>query len=309
MTRSDLLGALRLLRERGWLLTLLGVIALSVAFVRLGEWQHDRYLAKAERNHWIDANYSAAPVPLASLLPAVDTTLATDLQWRSATVSGSYQADAQVLVRNRSLGSAAGFEVIVPLRLADGPTLWIDRGWLPLGTTGDVPDHIPEPPTGPVHLVVRLLRPEPPLDRAPPAGQVWRINPAALAALSPGPSYQAYGVLVSDSPAADPAPAPLPRPDEDLGPHLGYAWQWWMFAVAGFLVLGYYLLREARLRSGNPEPLRVRLPALVSAMTRSGRGEPSDEEWEDAADRGVQPDVGQRVGPRRFGVDDHQPGS
>jgi len=287
MTRSDVLGALRLLREGGWLLGLLGVIALSVAFVQLGEWQHGRYEAKAERNRWIDANYAAVPLPLTRLMPRADEELPTELQWRPAAVTGVYDAGAQVLVRNRSLNGDAGFEVVLPLRLAGGGVLWVDRGWLAAGTTSDLPDAVPAPPSGTVDAVVRLLRPEPRLDRTPPAGQVWRIDPADLAGAVPfdaaGPIYDAYGVLASESPTSAQTPVVLPRPDEDLGPHLGYAWQWWMFAVSGYLVLGYHMLREARQRSGDPEPLRLRMPARLAGILGSRRDEPSDEEWEDAA--------------------------
>ncbi|MBL8928844.1 MAG: SURF1 family protein [Kineosporiaceae bacterium] len=288
ITAADLLGALRLLRERGWLIGLLGVILASIAFVQLGEWQHHRYAAKVERNRWIDANYDAPPVPLGSVLPTPATPLAVERQWQPVRVQGIYEPFAQLLVRNRPLGNDPGFEVLVPLRLADGSAFLIDRGWLPTGSTGGLPDVVPAPPSGTVEVIAHLRPPEPSLDRVAPQGQVWRIDPVAIEAGMHGPVYSAFGVLASESPAppggASGAPALLPRPDEDLGPHLGYAWQWWMFTVVGYGVLGYYMVREARQRSGNPEPLRWRLPVASGSRGRSGR-ELTDEEWEDAAGR------------------------
>lgn len=284
VTRADLIGALRVLRERGWLIGLISVVVLSVAFVRLGEWQHHRYESKVERNRWIDANYDAPAAPLAGLLPAGATSLPRAQEWRSAEVQGVYESFAQVLIRNRPLHGDAGFEVVVPLRRDDGSALLVDRGWLPLGTTGGSPDVVPAPPGGRVDLVVRLRPGEPPSDRTPPPGQQFRIDPQRIAQDVIGPVLPLYGVLASETPATTPAPTLLPRPDEDLGPHLGYAWQWWMFASAAYLIFGYYLLREQRQRSGNPEPIRLRMPASLAAR-RSRVREPSDEEWEDAADR------------------------
>ena len=41
---------------------------------------------------------------------------------------------------------------------------------------------------------------------------------------------QAYGELAAEDPAG-PRPAALPSPDTSLGPHLSYAFQWWIFAL------------------------------------------------------------------------------
>ncbi len=273
---ADLGAALRLMRRPGWAFGLLAVVVLSVAFVRLGEWQHARYEAKVERNRWIDANYTAAPVPLDDLLPGSGAPLRPEVQWRPATVTGHYEAVTQQLLRNRALGNAAGFEVLVPLRLADGSALLIDRGWVPTGRTGGVPDAVPAPPPGPVTLVVRLRPGEGSDPRTSPPGQQYRVDLARLADVVGGPLRQGYGVLAEESPRPDPAPTLIPHPDEDLGPHLGYAWQWWVFAVAGYGLFGHYLLRDARRSRGvGPITWSPRRP-------RAPRG-PTDEEWEDAA--------------------------
>jgi cytochrome oxidase assembly protein ShyY1 len=197
-------------------------------------------------------------------------------------ISGSYEPSGQLVVRNRSFGRESGFEVLVPLRRSDGSVVVIDRGWVPLGESGAAPAPVPPPPSGPVEVTARLRPGEPGSDRTPPPGQVMQIDLPRIAAGIDGPLYQAYGQLAAESPAPAQAPRLLPRPDEDLGPHLGYAWQWWLFAVAGYGLFGYHLLREGRRRVGTTGPIRWRLPAVVG---RSRAGEPTDEEWEDAADR------------------------
>lgn len=284
----------RLLLERGWLFAVVGAIALSVVFTLLGRWQYGRHETKVARNERIEANYDAAPVPLAEVLSTPADPPAPGEQWTPVSVTGEYLTDRTVLVRNRPFDGVYGFEVLVPLRVLDGSgdgagwgasdspsgdVLLVDRGWVPNGPTGAAPDRVPDPPRGRVELVARLRPSEPGLDRTPPAGQQLRIDLPRIARQLGEPLgerlYQAYGVLDQETPAAADDETPgggvlrLPRPDEDLGPHLAYAVQWWAFALACYGVLGHYLLREVRLRAGT----------LVPSATRRRRN--VDEEWED----------------------------
>ena len=56
-------------------------------------------------------------------------------------ISGEWLADRQFLWDNRTHKGRAGFEVITPMRTADGLLVLINRGWLPLGASRDeLPD-------------------------------------------------------------------------------------------------------------------------------------------------------------------------
>jgi cytochrome oxidase assembly protein ShyY1 len=211
--------------------------------------------------------------------------------WRPVRVRGVYEPDRTVLVRNRPLDGVYGYEVVVPLRTATGSLLLVDRGWVPNGATGAEPDAVPAPAAGAVEVVGRLRPGEPPLDRDPPPGQELRIDLARITARLGEPVYGTYAVLAHESPEPASRPAPLPAPELDLGPHLAYAVQWWGFAAAAYVLLGYYLLEEARRRADadgstgpgpQPEPARA---VGGHPVRRSRRREPTDEEWEDAADR------------------------
>ena len=246
--REALRAAPALLRERGWWGGLLLVILLSVVFVLLGEWQWHRHEAKLLRRDVVTVNYDTAPVPLRSVLPRPDSPLPPDRQWMPVRASGRYQAGRSLLVRNRPLDEQTGYEQLVPLRLADGSVLVVDRGWLPAGRTGAAPDAVPPIPSGPVTVLVRLRPGEPASDRQAPSGQVQRIDLAAVARLSGEPVQPAYGVLAEETPPPGTAPTPLPRPDVDLGPHLSYTMQWWGFALAAYLIWAALLVREAQRR-------------------------------------------------------------
>lgn len=278
-------SALRLLREPAWAGLLLGVVAVSVLFVVLGRWQWSRHEDKVARNARITANYEAAPAPLTSVLRSPGTALAADLEWRPVQARGRYEPERTVLVRNRVQRGQVGYEVLVPLRTADG-VLLVDRGWLPADPAAGAPA-VPGPPPGVVDVVVRLRPPEPADDRRPPPGQAFRIEvPATGTAGAAGPAgaepvYRAYGVLVREQPAPQLAPLPLERPERGLGMNQAYAVQWWGFALAAYVLLGVYAVKEVRRRDG-AAPSRA---AAGDLRRRSGRRELTDEEWEDAADR------------------------
>lgn len=268
-------SVLGLLREGLWIRLLLAVALLSVLFVFLGRWQYHRHTAKVARNAVIDANYAAPPVPLTDVLATPSTPLAAARQWTPVEVSGVYQPDRTVLVRNRPAGDSVGYEVIVPLRTPSGATFLVDRGWLPAGRNYGRPDSVPAPPDGTVTVVARLRPGERPAGHAEGTGSLTRIDLARLAAVTGGEVYRgAYGVLASERPSTAPAPTLLPRPDQGLGPHLAYSVQWWLGAAAAWLLLGYYAVQEAASRSGQ---------AAGAGRRERRRREPTDEEWEDAA--------------------------
>lgn len=259
-------GALRLLRERAWIGALAGVILLSLVFVLLGRWQYHRHEARSTRNALVEANYDAPPTSLEALLPDVardpGRRLRADLEWRSVTLRGRYLADRTVLLRNRPRAAGNGYDVLVPLRTPGGPVLFVDRGWVPAGTSGAAaPDRVPQPPASEVSVVVRLRPPEPATARTAPPGQANRIAVRELARTLAAPDAAgvvgAYGVLVSESPPAPERPVAAERPDPGLGINLAYAVQWVAFALAAYVLLGVAMVREVRRRAGEElRPLR-----------------------------------------------------
>ncbi|MBT0772406.1 SURF1 family protein [Kineosporia sp. J2-2] len=262
-------AALGLLRERRWAGALAGVVVLTIVFLFLGRWQLHRHEAKSARNHLIAANYDATPVPLAQILPA-GATLADEQEWRQVTVTGEYLADDTVLIRNRphdQIGQAGtvgtggnsqnGYEVVVPLRGADGTVLFVDRGWIPAGSSdASRPDSVPAPPTGQVTVVARLRPSEPASDRTAPAGQAARLNVAALTGqtgLDAADVVGAFGALVSEDPPAADTPEAAEEPDTGLGINLSYSVQWDSFAIIAYVLFGVAMVREVRRRDEEDE--------------------------------------------------------
>ncbi len=255
--------ALRLLRERSWIYALLGVVALSACFVLLGRWQFGRHLTRSARNDQITSNYASAPVPLESLLPALRTDrqarVPLAVQWRPVRVSGTYLPQDTVLIRNRPYSTGAndtsnGYEVIVPLQLSSGTVLLVNRGWIPASdTSASQPDSVPPPPAGTVTVVARLRPSERGSSKAAPSGQAIRINARQLASRLPVPLNQrvlnGFAVLSSETPPARSTPAALEPPDPGIGINLAYAVQWWLFAIAAYVLLAVAGIKEVRRRA------------------------------------------------------------
>lgn len=262
-----------------WLRRWGGYLALVVVFATvcglLSWWQWARREEALDRIAVIEANYDAEPVPVADVLPDPDVE-DVEAQWTPVLLVGDYVEDEQLVVRNRPYGAAAGFEVLVPFRTADG-TLWIvDRGWVPVGSSPDAPDAVPAPPSGEVTVVVRLRAGEATIPgRSAPEGQVATIHlPTIAELLGDDVATGMYGQLAAEDPAPASAPLPAVPPEVDEGPHLSYALQWIAFGVLAFVALIWGVRREraiAREDAGRPAAPRRRRDAG-----------PTDAEIEDA---------------------------
>jgi cytochrome oxidase assembly protein ShyY1 len=250
-------------------------LALAVVFaivcVGLCLWQLDRRDTALEELARIDGNYSADPVPLADVLPELDSFDLAD-KWTPVTMTGTYLPDEELLVRNRPYNSGPGFEVLTPLLLADGSVFVVDRGGLPTGSEQDAPDVIPAAPSGEVTVTARLKPGEPSLPgRSAPAGQIATIQLDEIAASLDRPVYTgAYGLMVTEDPAPADRPLAAAKPARDEGPHLSYAFQWLVFALFGFFGVGYGLRQEyRRINEDDPDEMERAEARRVKDAARS----------------------------------------
>lgn len=222
------------------------VVVFAVACCALGTWQLHRRAEALTEVARIDANYDAEPVSVSEALPD-PAGFDPDERWQVVALSGEYLADEEIVVRNRPFGGNSGFEVITPFRLDEGRVLMVDRGWIAQDSEGR-PSEIPAPPAGHLEIEVRLKAGEDRIPGRTTTGiEFATIDLAELAARVGEPSYTgAYGVLVQSPPDAGAPPLAADRPVRDEGPHLSYALQWFVFAVLGFIGLGWAANQERR---------------------------------------------------------------
>ena len=260
MPRVTVADVYRFLLSGRWLRLIAAALAAAAACVAFGLWQLDRFDQRQDRNDLVRANLSAALVDADTLMD-VGRALRPAQQWRRVEARGRYDESHEVLVRNRPLKGSTGYYVLTPLVTDTGPALLVNRGWVPVGDTARTRPDVPGPPSGEVTVVGRA-RPSEPGDGGEdaPAGQVRRIDVPAIAASLPYDVYGGFAELVEQTPAAGSTPIPLPEPEPGSGPHLAYAFQWFVFAaiaVGGVAMLARREAREARQDTPMTEPATV----------------------------------------------------
>ncbi len=233
-----------------WILSHLFAVAVVVAFVLLGLWQLDRHEQRADRNATVQARSDLPPVPVAEAVAEAGD--ADDLRFRAVTASGTF-GDRDLLVDNRSKDGLPGAWVLTPLRLADGGTLVVNRGFQ-FNDGGTV---TPEPPpagavtiegtvttwegdgcgvrTGPDGVAVGMA-----CLRRPTAEDVFATDVLPVVVQAQRSTPPASDLL-----------APVPLPELDDGPHRSYAVQWFIFAT---IIAVVYPLILRRVAHGVGEP-------------------------------------------------------
>jgi len=216
----------------------LTLVTLSAVFLRLGLWQLDR---KAEKEMLFESFENAPSM-------GIREALAAGLPFTRVVARGRYDPDRHILLDNKVWQGRAGVHVLTPFLSENGPTLLVNRGWLPLPANRASLPEIPTP-AGERELNGRLANPPEVGQRlgAPDvlASDVWPQLvtyldlPVVTAAL--GQPLEPWIILLD---ASDPSgfedrrwTAAVMRPEV----HGGYAVQWLgllLAAVVIWIVLG-----------------------------------------------------------------------
>jgi surfeit locus 1 family protein len=238
-------------------LTLFGV----VLFILLGRWQwHRAGEAETLQQAFLEGGGARLELPRGSTaaLP----------RYSGVQVRGRYDSLHQFLLDNMSHAGQPGYEVLTPLRLADGRILIVNRGWIPLTQSRrQLPDVSVSQTAGSEASgrLDNLPRPGIALGHAPPAKD------------SPWPKYTSFPTMADLSTALGQplesqqllldarAPSGYLRdwqpPGMSPAQHLSYAFQWWAFATLALVLYG--ALNRRRLPAATP---------LVAAGPRAGGG-------------------------------------
>jgi cytochrome oxidase assembly protein ShyY1 len=248
----------RFLLRPAWLLSHVLVLLLIVSLFNLGLWQLRRLDERQQTNEEIQARAEADPVDLAAVVSSGESTdVGGDLRFTEASATGSYDADRQVLLRSRSLDGRPGFWVLTPLVTDAGPTLVVNRGWIPFESETDASDIEFETPTGSVAVTGLVQESVGPAKAAD--GERTTIAHADLDWFEDELGVDVYPVylqLQDQEPAPGELPVVLPAPDLGEGPHFGYAMQWFIFtaiAVVGYPIV-LYKVAHGRGREGRNRP-------------------------------------------------------
>lgn len=227
----------------------LAVFVVAAFCIRLGFWQLDRLDQRQDANAALAERMDADPVSLTGTV--ADT---AGLRYRRVETTGTWDGARSIVLPGRAYRGVPGAYILTPLRLGDGSAILVNRGWAGAADGATVPPELFDVSgSGRVTGIVDAFpgRGQSLAARAATAAadtfrRVWfAIDEPALRGQFP---YPLVDVIVRQTPAADVPERPirLEPPVLDEGPHLGYAIQWFSFAVIAVVGWIAMLLRRER---------------------------------------------------------------
>ncbi len=232
-----------------WLLTTL-LVFLGTAFcIRLGIWQLDRLDQRRAFNAQVESMRAAELLDLNNELSENISTM----EWRAVTVTGEYDFENQIALRNQYNGDQYGYHLVTPL-FFNGTAVLVDRGFIPADGNSTPADWraYDEERTATVTGQIRLGQGKPAFggvaDALPENGEmlfVWNnLNLEQIAAQLEFPILDVY--VQPNAEIGDTIP-PIPyQPVVEIteGSHFGYALQWFAFATILFIGYPFYLRKQ-----------------------------------------------------------------
>ena len=233
--------------SRAWLFTTLLVFIGSAICVRLGIWQLDRLKQRRAFNAQVISMRAAEMLNLNQNLPAD----ISSMEWRAVIVSGEYDFENQLALRNQYNGDQYGYHLITPLRFGNGTAVLVDRGWIPADGNTAPTDWRKYDESGQVTVTgqIRLGQAKPAFGGVADADtghlDIWNnLNIVRISEQSPYPILPVY---IQPNEIENDSVPPIPfQPEVDLteGPHFGYALQWFAFATILFFGYPFFLRKQ-----------------------------------------------------------------
>ena len=245
---------MRRLGSPGWVASHLFAVAMVVLMVNLGFWQLRRLDERQADNAAIASSMSQTPVDIAEHLDGSGRVP----EYTEVSATGTYRADAEVRIGNRSSGGQPGYWLATPLELEDGRAVAVVRGWISRRVVAGLDDRSAAPPVGSVTVVGLAFG-------SVGGGRVAVTDPGETPEISrmdldrftevSGTDVQDAWIRLRSQTPRQPEGLPVPVPDPDLsdGPHLSYAFQWFFFSAGAVVVYGLILRRAATGREETPQ--------------------------------------------------------
>lgn len=228
------------------------MLGLAATCVWLGTWQMQRLAEKEALIAAVDARLGADPAPV----PPSDQWAELDveaLNYQPVSLTGAFRYNQTVtvftsLANARGPAAGPGYWVMTPFVLAEGGTVFINRGFVPqdfqeAAVTDGQGDDSQVTITG-------LLRPAEAAGMMTPGPNTsdrieWVRDPQRLASMV-DPALAPFAPFYVDLPAG-PA-GELPQGGETVvefpNNHLGYAYTWYGFAIVAVVMLAFWLVRQ-----------------------------------------------------------------
>jgi surfeit locus 1 family protein len=227
-----------------WWATLLVILAVTL-LTRLGFWQLDRLEQRRAYNAEMARQLAEAPI----LLTGEDLP-GEPAEWRhrQVRVEGAFDFSEQIILLAQNYQGRPGVHLVAPFRIAGSEkAVLVNRGWIPsrearIDRLPEFDEPGPRVVTGTLQTTQALPRSASQSGPALPAGpqrEWYRVDIPAIQAQLP---YELLPLYVQQNPpeARDTEPPYQIAAEMVLseGSHLGYALQWFTFAL--MLAVGYF---------------------------------------------------------------------
>ncbi len=237
-------------RQPKWIAAHLLTFLLLATFISAGIWQLGRHTERGQRNEAVLARAEATMVNAQDLFGTYD-----DIEFRVAELQGIWSPTDAVVIRNRSHQEASGCHLAVPLATNEYQGVLVVVGWM---HEVECQTAVQAAPEGSVSLTgrVRFSQTRGSIGardsstgvlRTLARTDVARVDQQVALTLAP-----VYVELMDSAPRVD-GPVPVDPPPTDVGPHLGYTVQWFLFFVVG--AVGYPLVLRRHAHRGVAESI------------------------------------------------------
>jgi surfeit locus 1 family protein len=211
-----------------WLGTLITIMAIPL-FIKLGLWQYQKAEMKQSLQIQQDQYAHTAAVTLPSQVddPA-------SWRYRRVRLTGIYDAAHQILIDNQVHEDRVGFHVLTPLVTEANTLVLVNRGWV-AGAT----DHKVWLPASKFYSLESPAQ----LAKTSSWTPVWQnLDMKRYASLMDKPVMPVVIRLDPEAPGG--YVRDWPKPAERIATHIGYAYQWFGFAVATLCIYLYVSFRK-----------------------------------------------------------------
>jgi len=228
------------------LVPVLLILLVVAVTVRLGFWQRARAHQKEAVQASIAAAGRASPVTIGAAPLAL-----RDVEFRRVRAIGTFMPERVVYLDNRMHDDQPGFYVVMPLKLADGGYVLVNRGWLPRNFDERTAIAPYRTPTGQIEIdgIARANASsafELGAGGSAPHNKIRQNLGVAAYARETGLPLQPFVIQQTGfgAPLRDGLVRDWPAPTAGVERNYGYMFQWWGMAVAA-LGFGLYAARRA----------------------------------------------------------------
>ncbi len=225
---------------------LLVLIICVPLFIKLGLWQYNKAKLKQE----IQTSYNISLDKQALSLPIQLDNLDT-WKHKKVKVQGHYETEYQILLDNQVEDNRAGFHVLTPLKIEGrNEYVLVNRGWI---AGGAIHTDIPEisTPLAPVEIVGLVWIPSKKIFTLESKAQKYQWNTVwqhmDLERYQNSVAIKVLPIVIKlDSKSnAGGFVRNWQLPADKIATNMGYAYQWFGFAIASILIFLYTSIRKA----------------------------------------------------------------